>query len=320
MVRGLGLLLALLGVITVIMGVTITTGSSWINDLMPAEDDERDDTALAAQEEFAADVAGLGNMLEFGIYIFGIYMLVQGLMAVFCCGKKYQGNCLCVGLFQIFQIALFLLTLVIAIVPAGMYMISEENLEWFCAQSESSLNTFWSQDGETPSPVEEMIAKARGFVAQADESITARSGLMCVNDCGCYVNDFSAWPTVGADWVTGPVTNWADCNTILEALPEEGSRSVKGQPEAFKQLQAYFDNILMVLETDFDCQGICTSGDFFLFDAVSRGAPERACLSAMKDDFSGSSFAGMIVMFVTCVVDLLLFICMFKQCKKDDSE
>ena len=37
MVRGLGLLLALLGVITVIMGVTITTGSSWINDLMPTE-------------------------------------------------------------------------------------------------------------------------------------------------------------------------------------------------------------------------------------------------------------------------------------------
>lgn len=248
-------------------------------------------------------------------------MLIQGFSAVFCCGKKYAGNCLCVGLFQIFQIALFLLTLVIAIVPAGMYMISEDNLNWFCAETESSLTTFWSQNGETPSPVEEMIAQARGFVAQADDSITARSGLMCVEDCPCDVENFDLWETTDSTWVAnGSVNNWAECSALLALMPEVGGRNEASQPEAFKQLQAYFDNILMTLETGFDCQGICESGNFFLFDTVSRGPPARTCLPAMKDDFSGSSFAGMIVMFVTCVVDLLLFICMFKQCKKDDSE
>jgi hypothetical protein len=129
MVRGLGALLALLGVVTVIMGVTITTGSSWINDLMP-EDSETGEGE--EQKEFANDVAGLGTLLEVGIYIFGVFMLIQGMMAVFCCGKKYAGNCMCVLLFQIFQIALFLLTFIIAIIPAGMYMISEEDLTWFC--------------------------------------------------------------------------------------------------------------------------------------------------------------------------------------------
>jgi hypothetical protein len=38
MVRGLGALLALFGIITIVMAVTITTGSSWLADLLPKAD------------------------------------------------------------------------------------------------------------------------------------------------------------------------------------------------------------------------------------------------------------------------------------------
>lgn len=78
---------------------------------------------------------------------------------------------------------------------------------------------------------------------------------------------------------------------------------------------AYYDNILSILENDFNCQGICAPGDFWLFRDVAEGKPQGNCLEALKADFSGSAFGAMIVLLITCLVDLLLFICMFKQCK-----
>jgi len=141
-VRGLGALLALLGLITIVMGITITTGSSWLHDLIEAEETAPGaGTTSAEQKVFAENVAGLGSLLEMFIYIFGVYMLIQGALAVQGCGKKCQGNCMCVTLFQIFQIVLFALTLIMALIPAGMYFLGEDDLDWFCNTSADAMET-----------------------------------------------------------------------------------------------------------------------------------------------------------------------------------
>jgi len=131
LVRLLGAILALGGIVTIIMAVTVTTGSSWLTDLIEAEDG--DDGMTDAQREFASDAASAGLLFEAFIYIFGVYMLVMGALAVQGCGKKCAGNKMCVCLFQIFQLALFLLTLIMTLIPAGMYMISDEDVAEFCA-------------------------------------------------------------------------------------------------------------------------------------------------------------------------------------------
>lgn len=70
------------GVVVIIMGVTVVTGSTWISDLMPVDDDN------ASATEFANDAASLGNAFEALIFIFGIYMFVMGVMACWFCGNK----------------------------------------------------------------------------------------------------------------------------------------------------------------------------------------------------------------------------------------
>ena len=137
MVRGLGALLALFGIITIIMAVTITTGSSWLADLLPKADGDMQPSE--EQTEFAEDVANAGLLFEALIYIFGIYMLVMGALAVQGCGKKCHGKKMCVCLFQIFQLVLFLATIIVALVPTGMYFVTQEDIDWFCNPLEGTL-------------------------------------------------------------------------------------------------------------------------------------------------------------------------------------
>jgi hypothetical protein len=53
-VIGLGATLVLFGVITIVMGVTVTTGSSWVGDLMPEDDGD------VAATKMATDIGSLG--------------------------------------------------------------------------------------------------------------------------------------------------------------------------------------------------------------------------------------------------------------------
>jgi len=91
-VRVLGFLMMIVGVVVIVMGVTVVTGSSWIGDLMP----EGGDTDSQA---FASDAGSLGKAFEVLIFVFGIYMFLMGLMACWFCGNKCEGRCCCVLVF-----------------------------------------------------------------------------------------------------------------------------------------------------------------------------------------------------------------------------
>lgn len=226
LVRLLGAILALGGIVTIIMAVTVTTGSSWLTDLIAAEDG--DDGMSDAQRDFAADAASAGLLFEAFIYIFGVYMLVMGALAVQGCGKKCAGNKMCVCLFQIFQLALFLLTLIMTLIPAGMYMISDEDVAEFCAATPQQI----ADENTEDSWKAEMLAEGRQYVADVDASVNARSDLMCRDPCGCQVADFAAWNDGTADWTAprewiagGDVSNWSDCNTAIQAYNSSNSRN-----------------------------------------------------------------------------------------------
>lgn len=307
-VKVLGGVLALFGVISIIMAITVTTGSSWITDLMPAAEDtaESADPERAASAEFASDAASLGQVFEALIYVFGIYMLVMGMSGWCCCAGKYKGNCLCVVLFLVFQVILILLTLIIAIMPFTIYALDSEDVAWFCSTDKVSLE---AELDLTESAWKDMILLGKDYVTQVDDVINAREAIMCTSQCPCDIDNFDAWTDVDtsdrvATSAAGGVDDWAECQALL------GAES--------NQIQTYYDSILSILESEFECQGICTSGDFWLFREVSDGPVEDACLLRLKEDFASPAMAACIVLFITIVIDIALFVCMFGMCKSDD--
>jgi hypothetical protein len=108
-------------------------------------------------------------MFEALIYIFGIYMLIMGAMAVQGCGKKCHGKKMCVCIFQIFQIVLFLATFIVALVPTGMYFVTQEDIDWFCNPDSGNLIRPAQEmkalyPDEERSWKEEMFVEGRQFV------------------------------------------------------------------------------------------------------------------------------------------------------------
>lgn len=61
------------------------------------------------------------------------------------------------------------------------------------------------------SETEKLIVQARGFVQEADNSITARSDWMCVDSCCCDIDDKTLWAGANIDWcaVDGTVATWS---------------------------------------------------------------------------------------------------------------
>jgi hypothetical protein len=41
--------------------------------------------------------------------------------------------------------------------------------------------------------------------------------------------------------------------------------------------------LLTILENDYNCAGMCTQSDFYMFSEVNRGSPEQSCSSALSD-------------------------------------
>jgi hypothetical protein len=44
----------------------------------------------------------------------------------------------------------------------------------------------------------------------------------------------------------------------------------------------YFD-LIEWIEEEFDCSGLCTEVDYYLFSDINRGDPDDDCMSALKD-------------------------------------
>jgi hypothetical protein len=121
MVRISGGTLMLWGIIIIICAVTVTTGSEWVKELMPEEEGENAEDAA-----FADQVGSLGKVFEAMLYVFGVYTFVQGFLAIACCSGKCEGKVCYVSIFQVFQVILTLLTIVISIGPFSFWMISED--------------------------------------------------------------------------------------------------------------------------------------------------------------------------------------------------
>jgi hypothetical protein len=85
-------------------------------------------------------------------------------------------------------------------------------------------------------------------------------------------------------------------------------------------LEKTFDGLLRVLEVEFDCQGLCTPGNFWLYRDVSEGPPGQGCMISIKHSFNAAAFGACIVMLIAVFIDLMLFGFMFTMCKADEDE
>ena len=77
--------------------------------------------------------------------------------------------------------------------------------------------------------------------------------------------------------------------------------------------------LLETLESDFDCNGICTTGSFFYFRKVQEGPPLKNCINGVKDTFKDKPLAIGIILIVSFVLTFLsVFIVYgFYCCRKD---
>lgn len=89
---------------------------------------------------------------------------------------------------------------------------------------------------------------------------------MCSSACPCDVDNWSLWQpnfdTRGLEKDDSGVDNWEECANLLQSGNDSASQ---------QQLNAYFDGILQIFEEEFDCQGICETGRFWLFNDVDEG-------------------------------------------------
>lgn len=144
---------------------------------------------------------------------------------------------------------------------------------------------------------------------------------MCGEQCPCDVDNWDKWLAEDPTFDTSDlqkdsengVDDWEECQAKLDAIAANPSR---GQT-VIGTVKAYFDGILELFEEEFDCQGICTAGRFYLFEEVDDGPIENgACLPLMKEKFSGRSMIAAIILLVTAAVDLVIWFCMWQFCCK----
>lgn len=123
------------------------------------------------------------------------------------------------------------------------------------------------------------------------------------------------WDTSIQIVATGGVTLWTECEALL--ADPEATEQTSSVDEA---LEKTFDGLLQVLEVEFECQGLCTPGDFWLYREVSEGPPHQGCMISIKHSFNSAAFGATIVMLIATFIDLLLFGFMFTMCKSDEDE
>jgi len=134
--------LFLLAVVCILIGITVSSGATWMNDLMPERPDGEDTTA---DEEFAANAASFGTLFEVGLYVFGVYMLVIGLTGCICT-KRYRAVCLCIFTHQIFTLGLIAVTFFLATVPFTIWWVSADDIEWFCERETLVLQNYYVEN------------------------------------------------------------------------------------------------------------------------------------------------------------------------------
>ena len=193
----------------------------------------------------------------------------MGVLGACVCSVKYRGNCLCITAYQIFLIILGAVTLFMGTLPFTIWWVSEADIDWYCEKDYAFLENYFEVN-ETYGA--EMLLEGKNYITDVDNSMLERDAVMCSVACPCDVNNFDEWTDLyGSAFNTddlvanGTVENWADCSEIVAETNDS----------AFTD---YFDGLLTVLEEEFDCQGICTPGRFYLFTNVDDGPVSGNCL------------------------------------------
>jgi hypothetical protein len=202
------------------------------------------------------------------------------------------------------MLVLTLSTAILAIMPLAIYHIPEEDITWFCESGRRAIETEYTG---SESHIDKLL-EVKDFVTEIDDYMALRTDVICTNACPCGIEDYSRWDEQFTDFdmnqysLSGPTTDWKSCEVAM------------GTDEDPALLDAKFNSLLEVLENEFECQGICTPGKFWLYGDVADGIPQDGCLLAMKQRFNKASGAACVVLFTTVVIDLLLFMCMFGMC------
>ena len=199
---------------------------------------------------------------------------------------------------------LLILTTILALLPLAIYSIKEEDIEWFCETGRRGIETEYTGGSQAA------LLEAKDFVDDIDSYLALRAQVICTEACPCNIVNYLPWNTkFGHDFdmsvyrETGETTDWESCEEYM------------GVDEDENLLDKKFDSLLNILEDEFDCQGICSPGMFWLYREVTDGPPEEGCLLQMKQRFNKGAGAAVIVLFITIAVDLLLWICMFGLCR-----
>jgi len=130
----------------------------------------------------------------------------------------------------------------------------------------------------------------------ADKAIITSAALICTNVCPCDMDEelkdryFVEYNRVILDGNAEAITNCEPCST-LDALPEEVLESEECQTLTSENfIDTYFSEdeqdafeIAEWVEDEFDCAGICTPVNFYVFSDVNRGIPTDSCMEEVRD-------------------------------------
>ena len=86
-----------------------------------------------------------------------------------------------------------------------------------------------------------------------------------------------------------------------------------------KTIDSNIKDLIETLENDFNCNGICSPGNFFYFRKVQDGPPIKNCITGIKDQFKEKPLAIGVILIVSFALTILsvFFVYGMCCCRKD---
>ena len=106
--------------------------------------------------------------------------------------------------------------------------------------------------------------------------------------------------------------------TTNQALGYTGTKQFYEFAKRFRE-QGDFTEIkewIIFFEEEYECAGICKPALFNWYTAVTGGKPTQSCVSAVKDDLTGSFMGLGIATLVSGVLLFFIFLCQYCLWKK----
>eukprot|EP00347_Sterkiella_histriomuscorum_P017389 403349568 len=250
-----------------------------------------------------------------------ILMALLGTMTAWCHKKKF---CTCCHVLWGIIIGLIFLVLgiVFLIIGAG----SQQIIDDFCAGKLDNRLTF--------------ITDA---IKEVDETMrNTTADYYCRSDyCLCPSDtDFSRWneKQLNLNYRTLKTTyvNVTDGKTYVQlqraastAVPSydtfwkcyEYLKGFSASSSSVKSIDSNLKDLIETLESDFNCNGICSPGNFYFFRKVQEGPPNKNCINGIKDQFKEKPLAIGVILIVSFFLTTMSVFLVYGMCccrKKND--